>query len=139
MRALIVIAASIAGLAAGVAGVRAADLRVQTHDYERCCYVGYGPAAPLVIYDDEPGVAIRRWWLPPWRNRHFFPHGGGKLKVSDRRESGQPQRRRVPRYARYWTNPPVYVFDSSPLLMRDVDPLPRPRPRRYPPPTVADP
>ncbi len=84
MRAPLVIAASVAGLVAGAAAARAADLPVESSGYGGCCYVEYGPA-PLVILDDEPGVVIRRWWLPPWRNRHYYPHGDVALKKTGKR------------------------------------------------------
>ena len=137
MRAPIVIAASVAGLVAGAAVARAADLPVESAGHG-CCYVEYG-TAPLVILDDEPGVVIRRWWLPPWRDRHFYPFGNTALTkaVPGKRVVRRRQPRRVPSYARYWTNPPVYVLDSAPLITRDVEPLPRPR--RYPPPAAVGP
>ena len=43
------------------------------------------PASPLVVYDFEPGVVIRAYWLPPWRHRHFFP-ATGRAPVYGRRE-----------------------------------------------------
>ena len=43
------------------------------------------PASPLVVYDFEPGVVIRAYWLPPWRDRHFFP-ATGRAPVYGRRE-----------------------------------------------------
>ena len=128
MRAPMFIAVLLAGLVAGAAGARAADLSV-----EGCCYGGPPPIAPVVIIDNEPGVVMNRWWLPPWRNRHFYPHGVEKLR-SDARPPDEPSRpRRAPRYSRYWTNPPVYLLDSSPLLPDRAYPMPRPRPHAAPP------
>ena len=133
MRAPILIAASIAGLAAGAAAARAADLSLESSGYG-CCYVEYG-VPPLVVLDDEPGVVIRRWWLPPWRNRHFYPSGNtARTKVVTGKHVARRQPPRVPSYARYWTNPPVYLLDSPPLITRDE---PLPLPRRYPPPAAA--
>jgi hypothetical protein len=137
VRATIVIVASIAGLVAGAATVRAADLPLESSGYGGCCYVG--PVAPLVILDTEPGVVVRRWWLPPWRDRHYYPHGIVKLKTAGRHHADRSRPRRAPSYARYWTNPPVYLLDSAPLLKRDGDLLPRPRPSRYRPPAVVAP
>jgi hypothetical protein len=137
MRALIVIVASVAGLVAGAAAACAADLPLESSGYEDCCYVG--PAAPLVILDDEPGVVVRRWWLPPWRDRHYYPHGIAKLKRAGRRHVDRLRPRPAPRYTRYWTNPPVYVLGAAPLLKRDGYPLPRPRPYRYRPSAAAAP
>ena len=138
MRAPVVIAASLAIILAGTATAWAADLPLKSSGNGICCYVGYGPVAPVVIYDDQPGVVMRAWWLPPWRNRHYFPHGGRKLKTSDRHHVERSRPRPARTYTRYWTNPPVYVLDLSPLLTRDVD-SPRRRLRRNPPPAVAKP
>lgn len=138
MRAPFVIAASLAGLVAGAAAASAADLPIESSGYDDCCHVEYGPA-PLVIFDDEPGVSMRRWWLPPWRNRHYYPHGRLALKTGQRRHAARVRPRRAPSYARYWTNPPVHVVDSSPQFTLDVTPLPPPRPRRYAPPALLGP
>jgi len=53
-------------------------------------------AAPLVIYDYQPGVVVRAYWLKPWRNRHYFPTTGtvtevGRLEdMSVAREKPEP-------------------------------------------------
>ena len=53
-------------------------------------------AAPLVIYDYQPGVIVRAYWLKPWRNRHYFPTTGtvpevGRLEdLSAERETPEP-------------------------------------------------
>lgn len=142
MRAPVVIAVSVAGLVAGTVAARAADLEAETSGYDRCC-VEYDPGR-VVIFDDEPGVTIRRWWLPPWRNRHYYPHGRwAKKKAESRADDGpRPVARRRSRsarsYARYWTNPPADVRDTAPLLGADT-PLPRENPYRNMPPVVVDP
>ena len=38
-------------------------------------------AAPLVIYDYQPGVIVRAYWLAPWRQRHYYPTTGEKPEV----------------------------------------------------------
>ncbi len=149
MRVSIVIAASLAGLIAGAACVRAADLPVAPYGeggyfgYGVCCAF-YQPVPQVAIYDDEPGVVVRRWWLPPWRNRHYYPHG----RASVRRGSAHAQRRhrasraaprRVPHHRHYWTNRQA---DAGPLIGPGVAPLlprPRPYPYRQPPPPAAAP
>lgn len=142
MRPSIVIAASLASLIAGAASVRAADLPVDPYggdygSYGVCCRTAYQPVPQVVILDDEPGVVVRHWWLPPWRNRHYYPHGRRSLKRrSSRRQRhsrAEPQLAR--RYMRYWTNP-----DATPLIGPDYAPLPQPRPyfyRQPPPPPAA--
>jgi len=134
MRASIVIAASLAGLIGGAVSARAADLPVEPSDggYGVCCGEVYGPIPQVVIYDNEPGVLVRRWWLPPWRNRHYYPHSGAYLKkrssdLGKRRRASRVMLRPAPRYYRYWTNPRA---DAEPLIGPDVVPLP-PRPRPY--------
>lgn len=142
MRAPLVIAVSVAGLIAGATAVRAADLEVETSGYYGCCAVEYGPA-PLVILDDEPGVTIRRWWLPPWRNRHYYPHGRWAVKKTESGKAVERQHveRRRPRrarsFARYWSNSSVYAREPS-LIGADV-PLPPNNPYRYLPPVVVAP
>lgn len=146
MRASIVIAASLAGLIAGAAAARAADLTVEPYGdggYGACCYTVYQPIPQVVILDDEPGVVVRRWWLPPWRNRHYYPHSRAFSKTHaarthERRHAARARPRPAPRYVRYWTNPPAYGARPAPLIGPDINP-PRPRPRRYLPPPAAAP
>lgn len=139
MRAFIVIAVSAAGLVAGAAAARAADLDVG----DSCCFVEYGPEQ-LVILDNEPGVVIRRWWLPPWRNRHYYPHGRWASKKVEKSESTPRKRvartrpRPAPGYERYWTNPPNLAPDAVPLIGDDT-PLPRENPYRVMPPVMVVP
>ena len=130
MRAPLFIAAMIAGLAAGTAAACAADLSVEAPAYENCCYAVYGAAAPVVILDDQPGVVIRRWWLPPWHHVHYFPHGRERLHTETRWQRPRPG----PSFSRYWSNPPVYVIEA-PLIHPGV-PAPEPL-RRYPQPAKA--
>jgi hypothetical protein len=142
MRALIIIAVSAAGLVAGAAAVSAADLKVETSGYHGCCNVEYG-LRQVVILDNEPGVTIRRWWLPPWRNRHYYPHGRWAAKKTSageavERESAVRQRPRQARsFQRYWSNSGVYA--SEPELLSADTPLPPTNPYRYMPPVVVAP
>ena len=61
-----------------------------------CAAPVYQTVPQVVIYDDEPGVVIRRWWLPPWRDRHYYPHGRASLRAGSRIPNGA----RAPRRAR---------------------------------------
>ena len=36
---------------------------------------------PLIVYDYQPGVIVRSYWLAPWQNRHYFPKTGKRPKV----------------------------------------------------------
>ena len=68
MRALLAIGL----LAAGMAVTRPAEAGHHHHNY----YPSIGRrASPIIVYDYEPGVVIRAYWLAPWRNRHYFPTG----------------------------------------------------------------
>jgi hypothetical protein len=108
MRAAFVIAVSIAGLFAVPA--RAADLpAVYWGDAPSYGY----PAAPVVIYDDNPGVTMRAYWEAPWAGRRYFPANGVPPKLG-RREN--PFARHVPyppaeTYYRNWMSLPP--FDAN--------------------------
>ena len=69
---------AIAVLILGFAGVTAAgrrrcSARRLTHNVPHGQRVG-----PIVIYDYQPGVVVRAYWLSPWRNRHYFPFGAAQ-------------------------------------------------------------
>lgn len=100
MRALTAIAI-LAFAVTGATGAAAADLRVG-----RIAHYTYYPAvglraAPLIVYDDEPGVIERAYWLPPARNRHYFPFGRDRW---DRRKIHTYVRPKPAQsYHRYWS------------------------------------
>src|SRR6185312_4832931 len=86
MRAPIALAAfaviAVAAFVGGMTAAAAADLPLGPSEH----FVAIGPPAlPLVIYDYEPGIVVRAWWLPPWGHRHYFP-ATGKLPRIGRRE-----------------------------------------------------
>jgi hypothetical protein len=131
MRALAAVAILAFGVV-GVTGAGAADLRVGHgglgYDYS---YEVFGRrAAPVIIYDYEPGVVVRAYWLPPWRNRHYFPFGRDRIV---RHAASRPTRARS--YRRYWSNDWAFIDEFPPpaLHARDRVPLPPPRPRAIPP------
>jgi hypothetical protein len=74
-------------------------------------------ASPLVIYDYEPGVVTRSYWLPPWGYRHYFP-ATGEAPVFGRDEDlssrGRPPEE-AEDYERHWSNVPAYVPAGRPL------------------------
>lgn len=72
--------------------------------------------APLVVYDYEPGVVVRAYWIAPWRNRHYFP-STGEVPASGRDEdlsanAAPPEPAET--YAREWTNPPAVRYFPLP-------------------------
>lgn len=68
---------------AGIAAAGAADMRVSGVDFGG--YYGGGVrTGQYVIYDAEPGVVVRPYWLAPWQDRHYFPRTGKKPRVGRR-------------------------------------------------------
>jgi hypothetical protein len=91
------------------APARAADLAV--------AWAGGVHAEPFIVYDYEPGIAVRAYWLRPWAGRHFFP-ASGKMPVVGRREqitatpvSGKRD------YHREWQAFPVDTIQQPPLIL----------------------
>lgn len=115
MRAALVLALSIVSIVAGVASATAADLRLGSVTH----YAPLGwPAPPLVVYAWEPGVTMREYWLPPWRDRHYFPYSHRKPWLG-RREHLSPHRLRPAQsYQRVWSNAAAY---TCPPLERRYD------------------
>jgi len=35
-------------------------------------------AGKVTIFDDQPGVITRAWFLPPWHRHHYFPATGAR-------------------------------------------------------------
>jgi hypothetical protein len=67
-------------------------------------------AGMLVIYDDQPGVVIRAYWLAPWRNRHYFPATDEMPAVGrdeDLSKRSHPQRAKT--YRRYWSTTSAFA------------------------------
>jgi hypothetical protein len=70
-------------------------------------YSGYSPfearIEPVIVYDFEPGVIVRSYWYPPWRNRHYFPRTGkrpriGRLEILPKHRISKPEE-----YFRFWS------------------------------------
>ncbi len=65
--------------------------------------------APLVIYDYEPGVVVRAYWIAPWRHRHYFPTTGEAPEIGrdeDLSATGAPPEP-AEGFAREWSNAPA--------------------------------
>lgn len=98
----------IAGLLAGLAGATALAADIPGGAAGDEGYGAYGgvPAAQIVVWDAEPGVVIRKYWLPPWRNRHYYPSNGEMPEVgrdedlSQRSAPSQPAKS----YRRSWSS-----------------------------------
>jgi hypothetical protein len=121
---------------AGMAGARAADLPLRpAPDYNGGLH--YHPigrhAAPLVVWDYEPGIVVRAWWLPPWRHRHYYPATGERPRIG-RRESWR-LRGEAPEPAesfyRTWTTTSAFVPERPIGPVRED--VPEAEPRTEPP------
>lgn len=114
MRTLGVIAGFVASL--GAATALAADIPGGSAGYG-----SYGEgvtAGQIVVWDVEPGVVVRPYWLPPWRNRHYFPSNGempeiGRDEDLSQRSAPQPAKT----YRRSWSS-----SSRSAEPLRPIDP-----------------
>jgi hypothetical protein len=143
MRALGAIAGLVFALG-GLTGAGAADLPPErgaagyNHAVGYTYYVAVGRrAAPLVIYDDQPGVAMRAYWRAPWQDRHYYPATGrrpriGRLEHVSVRRGWRP----AESYRRFWSTSSAILpelprgrvreFDLEPVPQRMNAPLERP-------------
>jgi len=120
---------AVAVIALGIVGAGATDL-----DKERGYFaIGYR-SAPLVIYDDQPGVAVRAYWLEPWGNRHYFPATGKRPRIGRHENLFAPSRRSKPAqtFQRSWSNAWAFTHElprarALPLVTR-----PAPHVKRLP-------
>lgn len=132
MRAPLVLALSVAGIVVGGAVAQAADL---PHRLALRSGAIAARVAPLVIYQYEPGIAVRAYWLPPWRHRHYFPHGIKSPRFDDDAEVNAPSQP-AEAYQRSWSNASAFPCDCTPPGLRDESPLPPPpeHDSKFPPP-----
>jgi hypothetical protein len=123
MRALGIIAILLVGIA-GVTAARAADLpRERVERSVITHHVQYGRrVAPLVIYDFQPGVVVRAYWLAPWRHRHYFPFGYAKPDPDlAPANDGPPEP--AESFERYWSTSQTFLRELPlPLRARDQAP-----------------
>lgn len=117
MRVLLAMAA----IALGITNAGAADI-----DMER----GYSAlghrSAPLVIYDYQPGVTMRAYWLEPWGYRHYFPATGKRPRVGRHENLSAPSHPSKPAqtFQRSWSN--MWAFaDELPRAPLKQRPAPR--------------
>ena len=129
MRALFVIVLSAVGIVVGCVAATAADLQLSTR------YDVSGPRAmPQVTYQYEPGVAMRAYWLPPWRNHHYFPRTGKRPAIGryEKLSARHRRTRAAASYERYWSSASAFPCDCAWLRARDEQPLPLRRDDRIP-------
>jgi hypothetical protein len=98
---------------------------------------GYGLYAyspriePLIVYDYQPGVIVRSYWLAPWQNRHYFPKTGkrpkaGRLEHVTARKSSSPQD-----FYRSWSVSSVFAPELPPPNQPYMQPYARPYGQPY--------
>jgi hypothetical protein len=73
-------------------------------------------AEPLVVYDYEPGIVVRTYWLGPWGGRHYFP-SSDKRPVLGRREQLVPAAVSDRTYRRSWSSGPIDTIQQPPLIL----------------------
>src|SRR5262245_18274409 len=100
---------------------------------------GYGPYAyspriePLIVWDYQPGVIVRSYWLSPWQNRHYFPKTGKRPKAG--RLEHVTARKNTPAqdfYRSWWASsvfgpelPPPVIQPGAPIIQPGaVEPAP---------------
>jgi len=77
-------------------------------------------AAPVALYDYEPGVIVRSYWASPWRHRHYFP-ADGKIPAMGRLENLSavgPAPRRAETFHRAWSTTALFVHQAP--IVREV-------------------
>jgi hypothetical protein len=129
MRALVAIAILAFGVA-GATSAGAADLGIGggPHGHYVTHYSVIGePATPLIVYDYDPGVVVRAYWLPPWRNRHYFPFGRDKIVKT--RAIGRPKPAET--YWRYWSNDGAFMYEAPRAVLRSFDTAPVPHTQKH--------
>lgn len=125
MRARLVLALSVI---VGFAGVVATDAAAAADlSYHMAMHGTYGGrrAVPTVIESYQPGVTMREYWLPPWRNRHYYPFSqkrSRRVHNEVRRRYRRPQPAQS--YHRVWSNAEVFPSDCAPRDQRWLAPSP---------------
>jgi hypothetical protein len=132
LRALFVVAIVALGLAS-LSEAGAADVPTGgSTNYTRYSTTGVR-AAPLVIYDYQPGVYVRDYWRAPWRNRHYYPFTGKRPGIGryERLSATRPAPKPAETFYREWST--ISLF--PPERWRNAEPEPRTSPPpQYPAP-----
>ena len=78
---------------------------------------GYGTSSvygfriePVIVYDYEPGVIVRSYWEPPWRNHHYFRSTGRRPKVGRREHINARHASKSEDYFRYWLASSIFFL-----------------------------
>jgi len=122
MRALGTIAVLIFGFA-GVSAAAAADLGLGDGRIVSADYSITQRAGALVIYDYEPGIVQRAYWLPGWQGRHYFPFHAEKVRHTA--PAGRPKP--AESYFRYWSNDGAVLDQQPPAALQSFGATAAPR------------
>lgn len=126
MRVLVALAA----LAFGFAGIDSASAGA-TRGYS-------ARTAPLVVYEYQPGVIVRAYWLTPWRHRHYYPTTGDKPEIGRNEDFTAASNAPEPpeNFQRTWSTSSTFVLPEQPRSTapaQDAAPEPRGEPFTQPP------
>jgi hypothetical protein len=128
MRAL----AAVILLALGIASVNAADLPTEQGEGYSTRSIGLGDRTGVqVVYDFEPGINVRPYWLAPWRHRHYYPATGEKPEIGRDEDLSAPSGDLEPAetFRRHWSTSSVVVPRLSRVRQRlDEEPSQNPAP-----------
>jgi len=123
MRAVLAIAILAAVAVAGATAAEAADVRLGQRGAYTVHYHPVGRRAPaLTVFDYEPGVVTRAYWLPPWRHRHYFPFRLASWERHRHHAAGRP--RPAAAFRRYWTTSYLYADPGPDDVIVERIPLP---------------
>jgi hypothetical protein len=133
MRVLIAVAVIAHGIA-GINAASAADISIDRSASDtRYSAVGQR-AEQFVIYDDQPGVFVRAYWLAPWRHRHYFPATGKRPRVG-RYENlsavGRPSKP-AQTFRRSWSNAWAFEHELPRAYALPLVTQPAPHAKRFP-------
>lgn len=129
MRAIIAIML----LALGIAGVNAADLPIEQGEGYSTRSLGTGERSGVqVVYDFEPGVNVRPYWLAPWRHRHYYPRTDEAPGIGRDEDLSAPSGRLKPAqtFRRHWSTSSSDLIEFLPVPALPPEALP---PQNLPP------
>jgi hypothetical protein len=99
-------------LALGIAQVDAADLPTEQGEGYSTLSIGLGDRMGLqVVYDFQPGINVRPYWLAPWRHRHYYPATGEKPEIGRDEDLSAPsgETERPETFRRHWSTSSAVV------------------------------
>ena len=120
---------AVAAIVLGTAGASAADLNTG-RGYSA---IGYR-SAPLVIYDNQPGVTMRAYWQAPWGHRHYFPATGKRPRIGRHENLAAVSRPSKPAqtFRRSWSNAWAFAHELPRIRALPRDTQPAPQAKRLP-------